>query len=350
MRTFFSKIEDAYILQPFYIQKKAQYVAQLLIFIYVYALVNFALEYFFLNDILISTIQFSVMTLFIGFSLLLIYCKRLLAASILVTTLGFLFSVSLFFEPVSLRFYNQSIMVLLLTTAGYIKAYQYHSTYAAFILILFFRMQYAFTLSSPYTTTLSDELMTLLGATVLMFCLNFFKNRINNELNLSALIKEQMETDTLTKLSNRRRFESIYYALIHKRKATFMMLDLDHFKTINDAFGHSKGDAVLVEIGKILHHTLRKGDHAFRWGGEEFALLLLDTNEEKAIHIAERIRHTVEETDFDVGKKITISIGLSQLNGLTQRKDMHQAFIRADQALYQAKLSGRNQVKTSKPI
>ena len=137
-------------------------------------------------------------------------------------------------------------------------------------------------------------------------------------------------------------------AVRHKQPLCCIMIDLDFFKKVNDTYGHREGDKILRHAGKIFKSALRDGDIAARYGGEEFALLLPMTPLKEAATAAERIRKTVEETQFSekIAKgKITISVGVTclQKNNFKSHKDFIEA---ADKALYRAKHSGRNRVES----
>ena len=127
---------------------------------------------------------------------------------------------------------------------------------------------------------------------------------------------------------------------------SLLMLDIDHFKQINDSFGHLNGDIVLVTLAKLLRDYLRPYDVATRFGGEEFALVLPNTRLEAAKDVAERLRIAIEELQFS-GElrdlKITASIGVSCYPG-GEIDNIDQLLQAADHALYQAKEGGRNQV------
>jgi len=124
-----------------------------------------------------------------------------------------------------------------------------------------------------------------------------------------------------------------------------MMLDIDHFKKINDTYGHLAGDFVLKEIAKIVKNLIRKSDICGRFGGEEFVILLPNTKLSGAMKLAERIRETIQNHTFDFnGKKInvTVSIGITSVGV----NDSYESLIsRADEALYEAKEKGRNRIE-----
>ncbi len=124
---------------------------------------------------------------------------------------------------------------------------------------------------------------------------------------------------------------------------SLIVLDIDHFKTINDTYGHSSGDKALKALAECIIDTMRQSDIAFRYGGEEFTLILSNTDIDSATLVAERIRIAVSQLTCNDGKRdfaYTVSVGVAQLK---QGEDDHLLFDRADKALYKAKKSGRNQ-------
>jgi diguanylate cyclase (GGDEF)-like protein len=161
--------------------------------------------------------------------------------------------------------------------------------------------------------------------------------------------EENALTDELTKLPNRRalaqRFlQEMQRARRHRKAIAFMMIDLDHFKQVNDTYGHLNGDAVLAELAQIISTGARESDVCARYGGEEFAMILHETTEAGARTLADRIRSKVAAATFPGGLKLTISIGVAA----TDEPALFTSLIeRADQALYAAKQGGRNQVRVS---
>ncbi|MCG3183749.1 MAG: hypothetical protein ICCCNLDF_01858 [Planctomycetes bacterium] len=152
--------------------------------------------------------------------------------------------------------------------------------------------------------------------------------------------------DALTGLFNRRVFStSMRRARARQARrrtpVSMAILDIDHFKTVNDAFGHNKGDEVLVKIANILTATMRRTDDVFRWGGEEFAILMEETDAENAGLVCERLRQLIEKEPMLPGRKVTASFGVAEL---IAGEDDSSFFSRADAALYDAKDLGRNQV------
>jgi diguanylate cyclase (GGDEF)-like protein len=156
-------------------------------------------------------------------------------------------------------------------------------------------------------------------------------------------------TDELTKTFTKRHFRQCIDQIFveyqqNGHKFALLMMDLDHFKSVNDTHGHVAGDAVLMELGEIIRSSVRENDLIFRYGGEEFAVILPNTGEKGARYVAERIRSTTEETVFEPGTidlKLTISIGIETC---PEAPSIHDLIVVADQALYAAKRQGRNQV------
>ena len=156
-------------------------------------------------------------------------------------------------------------------------------------------------------------------------------------------------TDELTGTFSKRHFrQCITEAFAEHQefgaKFALIMMDLDHFKQVNDTHGHVAGDAVLQKLGELIRLAVRDNDLAFRYGGEEFAVILPDTTLKGAKLVAERIRSEVEQTVFEPGSldlRLTISIGIATCPDATSIRDL---IVAADQALYAAKSGGRNQV------
>ncbi|NQY88750.1 MAG: diguanylate cyclase [Colwellia sp.] len=170
------------------------------------------------------------------------------------------------------------------------------------------------------------------------------KNQLLKELILSSRI------DPLTKLYNRRYFIDLLNAEITRsnrfmRGFSLLMLDIDHFKSINDKYGHSCGDIALVAFSNTLINNIREVDTICRWGGEEFMILLPEISKENALVVAEKIRSNVEslETVYeDERVKFTVSIGLGYFSG--DSIEMSSMIKKVDKCLYNAKNTGRNKV------
>lgn len=174
---------------------------------------------------------------------------------------------------------------------------------------------------------------------------------VNRELIEAKKQAESLaRTDALTGLNNRRAFferahEIQDQAKRYGRHYSILMLDVDHFKAVNDTHGHAVGDETLKAVARSIHAISRDSDIAGRIGGEEFALLLPETTAEQAVNLAERLRQTIADLVIDVPQgelTVTISTGVSAC--CEQASSVEEAIARADKALYQAKEQGRDRV------
>jgi diguanylate cyclase (GGDEF)-like protein len=165
-------------------------------------------------------------------------------------------------------------------------------------------------------------------------------------------LREMASHDFLTSLLNRREAyrqisEEMGRVARTGRPVAFIIFDIDHFKRLNDTYGHNAGDMVLKQLAVKLMSALRDYDIACRYGGEEFLVVAPETDLEQALKLAERLRMTIAATDFSTGTEdisVTVSIGVSMLQ---QSDSIETAISRADVALYQAKENGRNRVCSS---
>jgi diguanylate cyclase (GGDEF)-like protein len=169
---------------------------------------------------------------------------------------------------------------------------------------------------------------------------------VNQKTNI---LQSMATTDPLTGLINRRYFdrrlaEEISRSKRHNTELSLALFDIDHFKRINDTYGHTIGDKILKELGEIIQKNTRESDISARYGGEEFALILPETTQIEASDLLERIRQLVEEYTFskeDTPLTVTISVGIAQFDPSYSSKEFID---QSDAALYRAKRTGRNQV------
>lgn len=174
--------------------------------------------------------------------------------------------------------------------------------------------------------------------------------RVQEALRVSEQrFRELSITDDLTQLFNQRHFyhqlqQEIERTNRYQHQLAMLLLDLDDFKHFNDTYGHLEGDKVLVKAAKIIRECIRQIDSAFRFGGEEFVVILPETSVKKALILAERIRKGIQGVVFtpvpNAAARLTCSIGLSQYQS---REDLKAFIRRVDQNMYQAKARGKNQ-------
>jgi diguanylate cyclase (GGDEF)-like protein len=175
---------------------------------------------------------------------------------------------------------------------------------------------------------------------------------IRNALMYKAAIQTALK-DPLTGAGNRMALEStlgreIGLAARHGQPLAILVIDIDHFKSINDEFGHTTGDCVLKDVAQQLMHACRDTDATYRYGGEEFVVIMNRTDLDGALILAERIRKQIAEmtTSYDDNAiSVTVSIGISNLQ---PHDSLTSLFDRADKALYSAKQNGRNRIAAAK--
>ena len=191
----------------------------------------------------------------------------------------------------------------------------------------------------------AQQLILLSIIILLLFCL------IEYHIWVRIKMKELAMRDKLTSLYNRHMFLELLNQTISRMKrdnvnSVLIIADIDHFKEINDNYGHNKGDSVLRQFAEILNKNIRESDTSARWGGEEFVILLPNTKIDDGIKIAEKIRGIIEHSDFNIGKTITCSFGVAEIK--PEDSDKPVIIEKADKMLYKAKKNGRNRVESFK--
>ncbi len=201
-------------------------------------------------------------------------------------------------------------------------------------------------LGQPLLLMLPKFLNIAAGLTVLfILLLGWFPKALQERSKLNTLAS----TDGMTQLNNRRQFDLMAAAEFeraarYQRPLSFLILDIDHFKSVNDRFGHDVGDKVIMAVAKVCRHGVRGNDIAGRLGGEEFGILLPETEGDEALLFAERLRAEVAALELDAGAErlaVTISVGLASREDASTLELLYK---HADLALYDAKHAGRNRV------
>ncbi len=178
--------------------------------------------------------------------------------------------------------------------------------------------------------------------------LNFsMKKKVNELYDMAQNLEQQASTDVLTGIFNRYKFDELFELELKKAKLNdtelcLILFDIDHFKDINDTFGHSAGDAALMDVARIVEQSIKRSDIFARWGGEEFVVLAPSTTLEGGVALAEKLKNEISSAHFDFVAKITSSFGVASYAHGDTADDLLK---RADSALYTAKKSGRNRVE-----
>ena len=198
--------------------------------------------------------------------------------------------------------------------------------------------------------------LMLLGGGVFVYLVGQLALKTMSDIRKIAILQYESITDSLTGLKNRRYFDQrLYEEIAHAKRyrlpLSLLLIDVDHFKIVNDTYGHKIGDEVLKNLSKIILEMVRDSDIVARYGGEEIAIITPNTEKAEAILLAERLRNLVQKSSLanvDATQEvvqITISIGVSSLNLVVMDKDT--LVEEADKALYEAKKLGRNRVQMS---
>lgn len=214
-------------------------------------------------------------------------------------------------------------------------------------------------IARPYNVAIDFSIMFLMIAFVIYYFTTALQDAIdeaNRETQERKVIEEELKkraiTDFLTGINNRRHFfdlSSIEYskAVRYKRKIAVMIFDIDHFKNVNDTYGHAIGDKVLIHFSQLMVSNIRESDVFARFGGEEFILLMIESGCQSAMAMAERAREIIEQTPFTDGElsiNITVSAGVAGEDEIQEGGSLEDLIRKADVALYDAKQTGRNRV------
>ncbi|MFO7912477.1 MAG: diguanylate cyclase [Desulfotignum sp.] len=203
-----------------------------------------------------------------------------------------------------------------------------------------FLMPISFVCRAVYKNNILD------GAVIAFRDITAQKKHLQSLEAINELLEKQASTDALTGIFNRMKFNTsltkeIQRAQRYNTPLSLIIFDIDHFKLVNDTYGHLAGDNVLKNLVRLVASNLRETDIFARWGGEEFVIQTPETTLDGALKLAEKLRSKIESHDFSEPEKITTSFGVTT----SQKGDNNLSLInRADEALYRAKESGRNQV------
>lgn len=190
-----------------------------------------------------------------------------------------------------------------------------------------------------------DAFVQALSSFIFAGALAYFYERIRS--SHEKLLLKNAEFDFLTGINNRRSLSylmeyEIAQALRYQKKLSFLILDVDDFKNVNDTYGHNAGDVLLQSLALLARDAIRRSDIIARWGGEEFAILMPETELKNAEILAEKIRLKIQNQQFLTVGHITVSIGVAELR---MGDNIHGLVNRADKALYEAKRDNKNNVK-----
>ncbi|OLN28784.1 GGDEF domain-containing protein [Desulfosporosinus metallidurans] len=168
----------------------------------------------------------------------------------------------------------------------------------------------------------------------------FFYKRLEKIKRLNQQLKVSLMTDKLTGLLNRRAFDQDIKNIDNSGICSLIFLDIDNFRDFNNHFGHDVGDNVLKKVGETIKACVRATDRAYRYGGEEITLILMDCDKKNALRMAEKIRSEISRLDNQAYPQITVSLGVSSYPD--DGRYIHDVIVASDKALLKAKQSGKN--------
>lgn len=319
----------------------------------IFPLVIYALYNIMTGNVLFSITTGSTIVFLLAVNFLLLRTKYINRVIGFILVLVYIMAtISIFFGQV--QYYSLIWMVCTLTITYYLigskKGLKLNIVFLLFLfVILFIRL--------PQPISYSSIVNIMFGLAFLSVTLYSYER--SRELYQIDLEEKQLElervsnTDSLTGLYNRKRIERTIGEELSKLVATelsmpdqicLLLIDIDHFKRINDTYGHQEGDKAIKEVSRIILHNMRNYGAVARWGGEEFLVFTHDVPTSKIIELAESTRVCIEQAEFENGMKITASMGIN----FYSKGDTYDSLLkRADDCLYKAKEQGRNRVEVS---
>lgn len=347
MKSIFNKLLSQYHNGNVQYQKKAEYTVVFLGLLYIWAIFVFIYKSFLMGlsfatygPALIFLIFFTIIILFLKSG------KLKLALNIFITT-GFIRLIYLLKDVDNIEFYIMILINILVTAFVYIENYQLIGTYIFYIGLMIVKIMQYYKLAGIGQMDfmmVHFGMFALFGIIVYMIMISQMIKIITSDIEKTVKLEYLANRDFLTGTYNRRMFDDSVNKLSNSDyPVSLILFDIDFFKNINDTYGHKTGDAILVEIAKITEKEIRKSDSLYRWGGEEFIIILRQTNLYEAKLVADKLRKIFENYQFEnISESITISYGVSELE---HNQDFEQLVSKADQALYKAKSNGRNRVE-----
>jgi len=273
-------------------------------------------------------------------------------AQFLLLSVGIIISFRSFTYNETFHFYTQMIMILFISAIIHARKYQMWIVSLLVNGLVLSRSIYLFSLelAEPLTRNIFEQsVFVTVGIFSLTLMINQFLKIIDDEVNETLLLKGIVDQDVMTGLNNRANYNKEMQQISEADTIIHLaILDIDDFKLVNDDFGHDVGDYVLISLSNLMKQWfVEECFQIFRWGGEEFAIIADDIKVEDFIDKLEHFRVNFMKTEYYFKRSVTLSVGVTtRLPGEKQEI----TFIRADQALYDAKHSGKNKLKYSEAL
>lgn len=332
--------------KDYYRARKGEYTVLFLLLLMIYIIPMGILEFFRVKSSWTPLVITAAVSLFFIFLLYLIKRDKLEWAGSLLIAVGLLKTTELLLWGEPGQFYVQAYLVLFATAAVHLYKVQFYVSVAGTVVQIVIRNLIeagVIPFGSPAEPLSSPVSINIVYGNILLVSVVFFVVKImDREIINSSELENAANTDALTGIYNRRKLDASTIPENRLERTVFMMADIDHFKAINDRYGHDTGDEVLKQFASLVRTNLRSQDRFYRWGGEEFLLILRETDRQEGFLIAERIRESIAKALFPKGIKLTVSIGLTCGH---PAEELRQTIHRADACLYEAKEGGRNQTR-----
>lgn len=342
---------NTYSKHSFYKQIKAEYTLYLIGIIIFFALSTLLIPFFFASDF--NTLLVPYLLSFVILALILRYLKKghLNTAINLLILTSLLNSIRFITTPLSLKLFVQVILILMATSIIYIKKYQLYIS--IFMANLFFIIEvFIFKNAVVFLEgNMAIKTLVTLGMSGITFTISaLYLSQIINKMVLQSVEKKRIAiVDDLTQLYNRQYFNEVLQQTTDLKNSFLLLLDIDYFKNVNDQFGHDTGDHLLKDFSELLKKETPHPSHIFRWGGEEFLILIKLDQLPLLLSFSEELREKIAKTIFIRNYPITASIGVVG-EPIETLDDIDAVISMADHALYKAKQNGRNRVEVFKHL
>ena len=275
-----------------------------------------------------------------------LYKGKLHVGITILTMLGIARAVNVYFLYGPVNFYIFVPLIVIGVAVLHTHVFQYLLTnfFVIIIAVMNIILQFnKFEVGEITYIEFSSSFIFLLYIIGILFVMKMLSKVVDDEIEKSTKLDEIASKDYMTNAYNRRKIDQIPGKSKLEIDTSVLMVDFDHFKSINDTFGHDIGDKILIESIDLIKRLIRSNDTIIRWGGEEFVILLSNCNIEEAYTVGEKIRGKIAVHNYNVKHDIsmTVSIGVASL---TKDENIYETINRADQAMYVAKDKGRNRV------
>ncbi len=333
--------------QDYFLTKKAEYSVTLIHYLFIAVSVSTFLEVNLVGTLYLYLPITIGLVLGFGFMLWLIRIKQLELSINLLIIAGFIRFFMIYSYPTPFQFYVMCLLNVVTIAVIHVKRYQCYIIYLGVFLMMAYKVPQMHRLSMTdviHWRAYTETLYALVLFVIFILMTEFIIEIVHNEIQKSNQLVLNANTDHLTGILNRRAFWHLRDEEISgKSEYSVVLVDIDHFKLVNDTLGHSIGDEVLIKIALLLQEQTNTFGELYRWGGEEFLIYFPRMGSEDAYNKAESIRSVIEQSNLVENMTITASFGVAEQLG---DQSLDVVISKADKAMYQSKQMGRNRVST----